>query len=73
MANILEKAYNCYIRYLSNLEYGKTDQDYKLLYGATLLLKNKITDEKFIQCFDNRLICPGISLSVPLISDNLLT
>ena len=58
MINLLQKAYNCYITYLDGLNYGRYSQNYCLLYDSILCLKNVITDEKYIQYFDNNLLCP---------------
>lgn len=59
MLSLLEKVINCYKYYLTRLTYGITNQDYSMLYGATLLLKNNITDEKYIEFFSNNLSCTG--------------
>jgi hypothetical protein len=58
MHNLIEQVVNCYIKYLNNLSYGITTQDYKLLYGAILALKNNIKDEKYLEYFKNNLCCP---------------
>lgn len=58
MVNLLEKAYNCYIAYLDRLNYGRVSQNYSLLYDSILCLKNVISEEKFIQYFENNLLCP---------------
>jgi len=57
MDNLLEKSYNCYIRYLNKLNKGNTEQDYCILYGAILCLKANITDKKYIEYFTNNLNC----------------
>lgn len=59
-SNLLEKAYNCYIRFLNNLTYGRTNQNYSLLYDAILSLKENITDKQFVQYFENNLTCPKL-------------
>ena len=59
MVNLLEKVVNCYKYYLTRLTYGITNQDYGLLYGAVLLLKNNITDDKYVEFFSNNLSCAG--------------
>jgi len=61
MASILlEGAYNCYIRFLNNLTYGRTNQKYDILYDAVLALKENITDPQFVQYFENNLNCPKL-------------
>lgn len=73
MLSLLEKVVNCYKYYLTRLTYGITNQDYNLLYGATLLLKNNITDTKYIEFFNNNLSCQGnIVLLEPEITTDLL-
>ena len=57
MDKLLEKAINCFSSYLTRLNCGMTQQNYELLYGAVLLLKNNINDTKYIQYFYNNLIC----------------
>lgn len=57
MRSLKEKIVNCYKQYLTRLTYGIVNQDYCLLYGAVLTVKNNITDNKFIQYFENNLIC----------------
>lgn len=59
MDKLKEKIINCYKQYLTNLTYGITTQDYKLLYGAILLAKNNINDQKYIEYFINNLNCSG--------------
>lgn len=59
MDNLLEKTYNCYISYLNNLNFGKTEQNYSLIYGAILVLKYNITDARTVQYFENNLHCNG--------------
>ena len=58
MIKLLEKTYNCYIRFLDNLNYGRISYPYDILYDATLCLKNNITDAKYVQFFENNLVCP---------------
>jgi hypothetical protein len=57
---LLEKAYNCYIVYLDNLNYGKVSQNYCLLYDAILTISNNIEDKKYIQYFENNLNCSDL-------------
>lgn len=61
MANeLLSKAYNCYLQFLSNMNYGRINQCYSLLYDAILSLKENITDIQYTQYFENNLICPEV-------------
>jgi hypothetical protein len=61
MANILlNKAYNCYIKFLNNVNYGRFSQEYCLLYDAILSLKENISDIKYVQYFENNLLCPNL-------------
>ena len=57
MVNLLLKSYNCYISYLDNLNFGRTDQNYNLLYDSVILLKSNINNPKFIEYFINNLSC----------------
>lgn len=57
MDNLLEKSYNCYMRYLNNLNKGNIEQDYHVLYDSILCLKANITDTKYIEYFTNNLNC----------------
>lgn len=54
---LLEKAYNCYIAYLDNLNYGKVTQNYCLLYDAILMIANDITDQQYVEYFESNLDC----------------
>ena len=54
---LLEKAYNCFIVYLDRLNYGRTNQNYCLLYDAILTLANDITDKQFVEYFEANLDC----------------
>jgi len=54
---LLEKAYNCYMIYLDHLNYGKVNQNYCMVYGAILAIANNITDEQFVQYFEEHLLC----------------
>ena len=58
MIKLLEKAYNCYITYLDRLNFGRTNQDYGLLYNACLAIDNNISVEQYNQFFINNLLCP---------------
>lgn len=58
MRSLKEKIVNCYTQYLTKLNYGIINQDYKILYGAILLVKNNITTKKYVEFFSNNLICP---------------
>jgi len=61
MGNILlKKAYNCYIQFVNNLNYGRVSQDYNILYDAILSLKENISDVQFVQYFENNLFCPEL-------------
>jgi hypothetical protein len=57
MLKLLEKAYNCYMSLLFNMNYGKTDTDYCVLYDSVLALDNNITEPKYVQYFENNLLC----------------
>lgn len=59
MVKLLEKVLNCYKAHLTNLTYGITNRNYSLLYGAVLLLKNNITEDRFVEYFYNNLTCTG--------------
>lgn len=72
MNELLEKAYNCYIRYLNKLNYGTVTQNYCLLYDSILYIANDINDEQFYQYFVNNLNCKGAGSSFELdITDNM--
>lgn len=60
MINLEEKVVNCFSSFIKALNCGKTDRDYCLLYDAILLLKNNITEDKYVQYFNNNLTCPII-------------
>lgn len=47
------------MQYLSNLNYGRTNQSYELLYDAILCLKEAIPELQYNQYFINNLFCPG--------------
>lgn len=55
MDNLLTKSYNSYLKLLTNMNYGKTEENYCLLYDSILCLKNNITDTKYIQYFINNI------------------
>lgn len=57
MNELLEKAYNCYIRFLNRLNYGNVTQNYCLLYDAILYIANDLDEEQFYQYFVNNLDC----------------
>lgn len=57
MNELLNRAYNCYLVYLDNLNYGKVDQNYCLLYDAVLTIANNIDEEKYMQYFVANLLC----------------
>jgi hypothetical protein len=54
---LLQRAYNCYLTYLDRLAYGRTDQDFCLLYGGIQVLANKM-EERYAQFFRENLLCP---------------
>lgn len=56
MVNLINKVVNAYKAFLNNLNWGNSKQDYRMLYNATLLLKNDIQDYKYVQYFSNNLI-----------------
>lgn len=58
MNNLLEKTYNSYLHFLSLVNNGRTDQDYAIIYNALLVIKNNITDKKFIQYYESNLLEP---------------
>ena len=58
MNNLLEKTYNSYLHFLSLVNNGRTDQDYATIYNALLIIKNNITDKKFIQYYESNLLEP---------------
>jgi hypothetical protein len=57
MNELLEKAYNCYLVYLDNLNYGNVTQNDCLLYDAILTIANNIQEEQYIQYFVANLFC----------------
>jgi len=57
MLSLIEKSINCYIQYINNLSYGIQPGNYEILYKSILLLKNNITDAKYIEYFNNNLVC----------------
>lgn len=57
---LLQKAYNCYLVFLDNLNYGKVNQNYCLVYDAILLIANNIEDKQYIQYFENNLECGSL-------------
>lgn len=61
MANeLLNKAYNCYMQFLTNMNYGRISQCYSLLYDAILSLQENITEVQYTQYFENNLVCPEL-------------
>lgn len=61
MSNILlQKAYDCYLIYLDNLNYGRVNQNDCLVYDAILAIANNITDKQFIQYFEENLLCGNL-------------
>lgn len=74
MPSFLEKAVNCYISYLTNLNYGITDQKYCILYDSWILLKNNITDRRIVDYYSSHLNCPiKIKLELSMDVKNLIT
>ena len=74
MPSFLEKAVNCYISYLTNLNYGITDQKYCILYDSWILLKNNITDRRLVDYYSSHLNCPiKIKLELSMDVKNLIT
>ena len=65
MVSLYEKIISCYKKYLLNLTYGITDQDYCDLYGAVLLTKNDIEDKKYVECFKAKLMCKKTITLIP--------
>ena len=59
MNNLLQKTYNCYIFFLNNLNFGKVNQNYDLVYNATLLINSGITEPRYIEYFESNLNCNG--------------
>ena len=55
--DLLERVHNSFIKYITNLEYGKTDDNYTMLYNSLLVLNPEIGNSKFIEFFYNRLNC----------------
>ena len=62
-----EKVVNCFSSYIKKLNCGKTHIDYCTLYDAVLLLKNDITEQKYMQYYYNNLNCP---INIKLIKTN---
>lgn len=74
MPSFLEKAVNCYVTYLTNLNYGITDQEYCILYDSWILLKNNITDRRLVDYYSSHLNCPiKIKLELDMDVKNLIT
>ena len=44
--------------FLGLINNGRTDQDYATIYNALLVIKENITDKKFIQHYENNLLEP---------------
>lgn len=59
MDNLIEKSYNCYIFFLNNLNFGKVNQNYDLLYNSILLIHSGITEQRYIEYFESNLNCNG--------------
>lgn len=57
MNELLQKAYDCYLVYLDNLNYGNVTQNDCLLYDAILTIANNIQEERYIQYFVANLFC----------------
>lgn len=57
MNELLQRAYNCYLVYLDNLNYGKVDQNYCLVYDAILTIANNIEEEQYREYFIANLLC----------------
>ncbi len=55
---LLEKAYNCYIRFLSNMNYGRYSENYELIKDSIACITEDISDKKFIEYFTSNLTCP---------------
>jgi hypothetical protein len=55
MDNYLQTLYNRYIRYLNNLNYGNTEQDYTFLYAMFLYYKFEIDRVDILQFIYNNL------------------
>ena len=72
MLKLSEKVVNCYKNYLTKLNYGITEQDYSLLYGAVLMLKTGVTDKKYKEFFYNNLLCTSTIVLDP-IEDRMIT
>lgn len=56
-SELLLQCYNCYIKKLSMLKYGRFKIDYDILYNALLAIKNNITDTQYIQFFKSNISC----------------
>ena len=56
MFNLKEKVVNCYLQFLTQLNYGIV-RDYNLLYAAVLYLKNDIDESRYEQYLYNNLNC----------------
>lgn len=48
------------MHFLGLLNNGRTDWDYAIIYNATLLIKNNISDKKYIQYYESNLLEPII-------------
>lgn len=57
MDNLFNSTYNCYIFFLNNLNYGRINQDYSILYDSILCLKENIIDAQYVEYFENNLTC----------------
>lgn len=56
--NTLERMYNWYIMYLTNLSFGKADANYEILLYFSSAFKNGIVDQKYLEFVYNKLNCP---------------
>lgn len=56
MDSLLQKTYNSYIIFLNNLNFGKTDQKYDLLYNSVIFIKSGIIDPKIYEFFESNLV-----------------
>lgn len=59
MLNLLQKTYNCYIILLNNINFGKTDGKYDIIYWSTLFLRSEIDNPAIVEYFKNNLKCNG--------------
>jgi hypothetical protein len=55
MDNLILLTIKKYSEFLTNLTWGKINQNYDLLYSAVLMIKNNIADEKYVQYINNNL------------------